>query len=140
MNFFIDENLSPSLAKALNHLSDLCDERHTVKHAREVNGGPGTPDLVWLEKLQKEGNWAIISKDRFNKGDPERFAFENAGLTIFNLGKDWNKKKGWETALQLIKWWPAISKEVLKSSDPMLYELPWGTGGKLKGRKLAKKK
>ncbi|MDF9433009.1 PIN-like domain-containing protein [Chromohalobacter israelensis] len=139
MNFFIDENLSPSLAEALNHLADLCKERHTVVPARKFNGGPGTPDLEWLERLQQEGDWAIISKDRFKKGDPERLAFEQAGITIFNLGKEWNRRKGWETAIQLIRWWPCISREVLKTSDPMLYELPWGVQETLKGRRLAKK-
>lgn len=136
MHFFIDENISPNLAKALNHLSNLCDENHTVMHAREVNGGPGTPDSVWLEKLQREGNWAIISKDRFRKGDREKLAFENAGLTIFNLGKDWNKHKGWATAVQLIRWWPSISRKVNYLSWPMLFELPWGATGELKGKRL----
>ena len=80
----------------------------------------------------------ILSKDRFKKGDPERLAFENAGLTIINLGKDWSRRKVWDMAIQLIRWWPTISKEVTQTNGPMLYELPWGMSGKLKGRKLPK--
>ncbi|MGM0985411.1 MAG: hypothetical protein ACQEXI_00275 [Pseudomonadota bacterium] len=140
MHFFIDENISPNLANALNHLSQILDERHTVVHAREFNGGYGVPDQVWLEKLKKNPNWIIVSKDRFKKGDPERYAFENAGITIFNLGKEWNNKKGWETALRLITWWPTISREVTNINTPMMYELPWPVSRKLKGRQLPKPK
>lgn len=138
MHFFIDENISPSLAKALNHLAELCDENHSVVHAWVFNGRPGVPDQEWLTRLQQEVNWAIISRDRFKKGDPERLAFEYAGLPIFNLGKDWNKRKSWVMAVQLIRWWPTISKEVMRGHGPMYYELPWGVSGELKGRRLPK--
>ena len=75
---------------------------------------------------------------RFKKGDREKLAFECAGLTIINLGKDWNRSKGLETAIQLVRWWPTISKKVMQANGPMLYELPWGVTDKLKGRKLPK--
>ncbi len=138
MHFFIDENLSPNLAKALHYIAQLCTEKHSVIHAREFNGRPGVPDQEWLERLQQEGNWVILSKDRFKKGDREKLAFECAGLTIINLGKDWNRSKGLETAIQLVRWWPTISKKVMQANGPMLYELPWGVTDKLKGRKLPK--
>ena len=138
MHVFIDENLSHRIANALHHLAQLRTEKHSVVHAREFNARPGVPDQEWLERLQQEGNWVILSKDRFKKGDPERLAFENAGLTIINLGKDWSRRKVWDTAIQLIRWWPTISKEVTQTKGPMLYELPWGMSGKLKGRKLPK--
>ncbi|PAU76749.1 DUF5615 family PIN-like protein [Halomonas salipaludis] len=140
MHFFIDENLSHRIANALHHLAQLCTENHTVVHAREFNGRLGVPDQEWLERLQAEGNWVIISKDRFKKGDPERLAFEHAGITIINLGKDWHKKSAWDTAVQLIKWWPTISWEVLKLNHPMRYDLPWGVTPKLKGKTLPQKK
>lgn len=138
MHFFIDENISPRIANALNHLAKLCSESHTVLHAREVNGGPGMPDEVWLEQLkQSDKTWVILSKDRFQKGDPERLAFENCGITTINLGNDWKKKNVWETALRLIEWWPVISKEVLQTPGPMHYDLTWVRSPKLKGRKKA---
>lgn len=136
MHFFIDENINKKLAYALDHLSDIEGKGHTVVPAKDFNEGKGVPDMEWLARIKEEGKWVIISKDRFKKSDPERYAFENAGITIFNLGKPWNKKNGWETAVQLIAWWPAISREVLKLERPMVYELPWGTGTKLQGRKL----
>lgn len=139
MHFFIDENLSLNLAKALHYFAQLRDEGHSVVHAKIYNGRVGVPDNEWLESLKAEGHWIIISKDRFNKGDPERLAFENAGLSIINLGKEWKRKNGWETAFQLVKWWPTISRDVLKFNGPMLVELPWGAQEKLRGRPLKKK-
>ncbi len=140
MHFFIDENISHHIANALNHLANLCEENHSVIHARAFNGGPGVPDQVWLERLQQaDETWIILSKDRFQKGDPEIFAFENCGLTTINLGKNWRRKNVWETAIRLIEWWPMISKEVLTTPSPMHYELPWAKVPKLKGRKKAAK-
>ncbi|QNI03594.1 hypothetical protein HXW73_12040 [Halomonas sp. SH5A2] len=135
MHFFIDENISPHIANALNHLAKLCSENHTVMHARDVNGGFGVPDQEWLERLQQsDETWVILSKDRFQKGDPEMYAFENCGITTINLGTDWKKKKVWETALRLIEWWPIISREVLQAPGPMHYDLTWVKSQKLKGR------
>lgn len=136
MHFFIDENISLHIANALNHLAKLRSENHTVLHARDVNGGPGVADEIWLEQLkQSDKNWVIISKDRFKKGDPERLAFEHCGITTINLGSDWNKAKVWETAVKLITWWPFLSKEVLEIQDPMHYDLPYKKPAKLNGRK-----
>ncbi len=82
MHFFIDENISPRIANALNHLAKLCSESHTVLHAREVNGGPGMPDEVWLEQLkQSDKTWVILSKDRFQKGALSRLAGSAGVLT-----------------------------------------------------------
>ena len=101
MHFFIDENISHHIASALNHLAKLCSESHTIVHAKTFNGGHGVPDQVWLERLQQsEETWVILSKDRFNKGDPEMLAFEYCGITTINLGKDWKKKNVWQTALR----------------------------------------
>lgn len=95
---------------------------------------------MWLERLQQaDETWIIISKDRFQKGNPEKFAFEGCGLTTINLGNDWKNKKAWATALRLIEWWPVISKEVLVTQGPMHYDLPWAKAPKLKGRKKAAK-
>lgn len=136
MHFFIDENISPHIANALNHLAKLCSENHTVMHARDVNGGPGMTDEAWLKQLkQSDKSWVIISKDRFKKGDPERLAFENCGITTINLGNDWKKVKAWETAVRLIEWWPTISREVLDTPGPRHYDLPCKKPAKLKGRK-----
>lgn len=140
MHFFIDENISPHIANALNHLAKLCQEGHTVLHAREVNGGFGMQDEEWLQQLkQSDETWVILSKDRFKKGDPERLAFEHCGITTINLGKDWRKKNVWETALRLIEWWPVISKEVIQTTGPMHYDLTWVRAPKLKGRRKAVK-
>lgn len=136
MHIFIDENLSRHLAIALHHLQTLLPENHTIQHATDKFGGPGTLDEVWLQTLVDEGNWVILSKDKFKKGDPEIYAFRTAGLTVFHLDKQWSKHPGWKEAMQLFKWWPDISRMINATSQPTWYEVPWAYTPNLKGQRL----
>ncbi|WP_445620665.1 PIN-like domain-containing protein [Kushneria sp. Sum13] len=138
MHIFIDENLGQGLARALHHLQTLLPENHTVEHVIDKFGRRGIPDEEWLSELQREGNWVILSKDKFDKNDPEIHAFREAGLTVFHLDKQWSKHRGWEEAMRLLKWWPDISKLVNSATQPMWYEVPWAHTPKLKGRPLGK--
>jgi hypothetical protein len=138
VHIFIDENLSPHLTIALHHLQKFLPEEHTIQHATDKFGSPGTPDEVWLQTLIDEGNWVILSKDKFDKNDPEIHAFRAAGLTVFHLDKQWSKYRGWKEAMQLIKWWPDISRLINATSQPTWYEVPWAHNPRLKGRPLKK--
>lgn len=139
MRIFIDENISPALAAAMNHLQKLLNENHTFVHATE-KFKPGTPDHEWLETLRAEGNWAILSKDKFDKGAPEKIVFRSSGLTVINLDKKWSKKKGWVIALQLLKWWPDLSKILISSQNAYWYEVPFSYTPTLKGERLSQAK
>ncbi|MCT8467657.1 hypothetical protein KZO85_03590 [Chromohalobacter canadensis] len=138
MQIFIDENLSRNIALALHHLQALLPEQHTIQHAIDKFGGYGTPDEIWLKTLIDEGNWVILSKDKFDKNAPEIHAFRAAGIPIFHLDKQWSKHSGWEEAMRLLKWWPDISRLVNSATQPMWYEVPWAHNPKLKGRPLKK--
>jgi predicted nuclease of predicted toxin-antitoxin system len=56
---FIDENLSPALARALNALF-VGD--HEVVHIRE-KFGPKVEDEDWIARLSAERRWVVISGD-----------------------------------------------------------------------------
>lgn len=124
MHIFIDENISPHLARALNHLQKGLPENHSIVAAID-KFGHGVPDTVWLDALKQEGNWVILSKDKFGKGDRERLAFREAGIPIFNLDRKWSNKRFWETSERLIAWWPTISTTVSRSIKGELYEISW---------------
>ncbi|WP_191237461.1 hypothetical protein [Cobetia marina] len=136
MQIFIDENISPALAAAMNHLQKLLNENHTFVHATE-KFERGTPDQEWLETLKAEGNWAILSKDKFDKGAPEKIVFRSSGLTVINLDKKWSKKDGWTIACQLLKWWPDLSKNLISSQSACWYEVPFGYTPNLKGERMS---
>lgn len=135
MKIFIDENISPALSKAMNHLQDILDENHEFCHAHE-KFDRGTPDEQWLAQLQEEDNWVIVSKDRFDKGAPEKAVFRQCGITIVHLDKKWSKHSGWEIAQQLVKWWPTLSSKLRDGHHPTWYEVPWHYTPTLKGEKL----
>lgn len=128
--FFIDENISHHLARALHHLSQGLGDHEVVPCCDRFPRS--TKDAVWLDALGNEEGWIIVTKDKFKKGDPEKFAFEQARLTTFNLHRLWSKKKGWETGLQLIRWWPHICDYAHRSHPGTVYEVPWQvSSGKL---------
>lgn len=126
MNYFFDNNLSPHLAKAV---AALCKPLgHTVIHKKE-KFSPSTPDKDWIGVLVNEGNWVIISHDRFAKTSFEKKALRSAGLISFILKKGWKDKKYWDQAWRIIRWWPDIMKKSeLVSSG--VFEVPF------KGTKL----
>ena len=86
MKFFLDNNLSPKVAKALDA---LFGDEHSVVHLREKFAA-NTLDVEWISQLAKEGNWAIVSRDRFTKNNNlEKEALRRSGLIVFTLTKSW---------------------------------------------------
>lgn len=131
MNYFFDNNLSPHLAKAV---AALCaPEGHRVIHKLE-KFSPNTPDIDWVRTLVEEGNWVIISHDRFSKTPLEKEALRSSGLISFILKKGWKDKKAWDQAWRIIRWWPHImNQSELVSSG--VFEVPF-KGTKLQPMKL----
>ena len=109
MKFFLDNNLSPRFAQALQALEG--DGGHEVVHLRSKFSGDAK-DVAWIRSLASEGNWVIISGDmRISQREFEREAWLNSGLTAFFFAKGWTNIKFWDQAWRLIKWWPAIVEQ-----------------------------
>ena len=106
MRYFLDNNLPPAIAEALNALSRSADCK--VVHLRE-KFAPDTADAEWIEALGEEGDWVIVTSDRaIKKNKHERQALINSGLTVLFLGKAWVNLKFWDKAHKLVKCWPAV--------------------------------
>ena len=83
MKVFLDNNLSPYLARALNSL--LEPEGDQVVHLSD-RFAPDTEDRVWIEALATEGGWVVISADRrINRNPIEREAWRRSRLVVFLL-------------------------------------------------------
>jgi hypothetical protein len=105
VRFFLDNNLPPRLARALNELSK---PEHEVVHLRE-KFQPDTSDTTWLHTLASEGDWVIVSGDlRITRLPHEQKAWQESGLTAFFLEKGWSSLQFWEKATKLVGWWEAI--------------------------------
>lgn len=122
MKFLIDNNLPPALARALNELCKA--DGHLVVPLRDQFTAAAS-DADWIATLAAEGNWAVISQDKFTKGDIERRAFRESGLPVFCLAKQWAHEEYWKKAHNLFRWWPAILKQSSLISGGAAFKVSW---------------
>ena len=124
MKFFIDNNLPPAWAKAL----DALDDTHTVTHLRD-KFPPDVTDIDWIQALSGEGGWYIISGDmRISRNQHEREAWLRSGLVGFFLGKSWRSVKYWDQTWRFVRWWPNIVQQAELVTPPAAFEIPFGWG------------
>jgi len=122
LKFLLDHNLPPALAKALNELSK--GEGHSVYPLAE-RFARTTSDVTWLATLKAEGDWVVISQDRFTKSEAERQAFRRSGMPIFCLARQWSVESYWSKAHNLVRWWPAILKQSSLIKGGAAFKISW---------------
>ncbi|UVM39513.1 hypothetical protein LOY28_03485 [Pseudomonas sp. B21-017] len=122
MKFLLDNNLPPALARALNELTKA--EGHSVLSLRD-KFPPSTADVAWISVLREEGGWAVISQDKFTKGDIEKRAFRECGLPVFCLAKHWGNESYWNKAHNLVRWWPSIMSQAHLNGGGAAFRVPW---------------
>lgn len=79
MKFIFDNNLPPTLARGIGELSKFDPDVKAVIPLKD-KFAPNTPDIVWLRSLAAEGEWIVISIDRFKKSSAEREVLRQQGL------------------------------------------------------------
>lgn len=126
MKFFIDNNLSPALAEALHALS--ANGGHAVVHLKQ-RFCQSTPDEAWIRTLGAEGEWAVVTQDKLNKGD-QRAELRRAGLIVFFLDKIWAHQGFWDTAHNLVRWWPRIIDQSEGARGSAAFRVAYNFSGK----------
>jgi hypothetical protein len=123
---FLDNNLSPHLARALHAL--LEPDGDQVVHLSD-RFPQNTADQDWIEVLAAEGGWVVISADRrINKNPLEREAWRRSRLVVFFLAPQWRKARSIEIAWRLIRWWPRIREQAAMVQPPAAFEVPFNFG------------
>lgn len=121
MRCLFDNNLPPKLAKTLNYLEG--DDGISVEHLKD-KFPPNTSDIEWMEKLSKEGDWFIITRDNKIKKRPhERKAWQESHMPIVFLQKTWTNHNLWEIAWRFIKYWPKLKESVCHSGKAKSFTL-----------------
>lgn len=131
MNFIFDNNLPPSLAKALNELTkNQWPGQHLVIHIRE-KFSTSTKDEEWIGSLAEDSasEWVVLTHDRFNKGI-EREVLRRAGLKVFMLNKAWASERYWNKAYNLVRWWPRIVEQAEGVTGGAAFGVQWKFSGK----------
>ena len=109
MRFFLDNNISPRISKAINELENRDENR--VVHLKEKFSAD-TTDEVWMRSLGQEGDWIVVTCDTsITKNPHEAKAWLQSGLIVFFLKSAWLNLKYWDFAWQLIKRWPLMKKK-----------------------------
>jgi hypothetical protein len=113
VRFFLDNNLAPKIARALNR---LLEPDHTAEHLRD-KFARNTPDEVWMSDLSQEAHWVILSGDsEISRNPHEVRAWKEAGHPIFFLKPAWTHLPLWESASKLFHRFPEIIKLAEKAA------------------------
>jgi hypothetical protein len=128
VNVAIDNCLSPKLARAL---AALFEGQHKVEHLR-LKFGDGVSDLAWIEALNKDGRWIVISGDRrITKVRAEYAAFRGSRLIGFFLSRGLNKAATVRQMERILALWEGIETLAETVQGGAMFELP-GTSTRIK--------
>jgi hypothetical protein len=120
VKFFLDNNVSPTLTKAIHLLSARFG--HEVWHLVERYDGR-TRDLDWIHELSDEGGWCVVTQDQL-RNEGERDAIRKSTLIVFLLDRGWNDWHYWEKAWNLIRWWPRILEHSEQTKGKGAFRVP----------------
>ena len=121
VKFFLDNNLSPKIARALHQLLEPEHEAHHLQNYFP----PNTGDTVWVSALAGQGGWIIISGDRMISRNPHEVkAWQAAGHPMFFLKKGWMSLPSWESASKLFHHFPEIIKLAAKANPGDAFLVP----------------
>ena len=121
MKFFVDNNISPKAARALNC---LVEPHHSVVHLKDKFAAE-TPDIEWMEKLAEEPGWIIVSGDTNISRNPHEInAWKTAGHTIFFLTHGWIHLGRFEQASKLLAIFPRIIELAEKAKRSSAFMVP----------------
>jgi PIN like domain len=122
MKIIIDENISPSIIRALRELNK--DPLISVLSVREGYGA-GTADPDWMFRFKDEGGAAMISGDEnILKKSVNLTAYIESGLVSVWPPSKWSDLKFWGQAALLVRWWPTICERVKVSESGDRYRIP----------------
>lgn len=122
MKLLFDHNISPKVPRAINEL--VKDTGSTAVALRDKFSA-STADQDWIDKLGREGGWAVVSGDRaITKNRAERTAWLQTDLVGFFLEPALARLDPLEQTARLILWLPAIEKQLSLISGPALFALP----------------
>jgi hypothetical protein len=127
VKLFLDNNLSPKLARALQAIFD----DHAIVSLRE-KFEKDTSDEAWITALDKDGGWAVLTKDlRIRTRPHERAVLDRSKIIFFFLSGSWKNFSVAETAARLILLVPKTAAQV-ELADRGRFELPVKAGSKLR--------
>ncbi|MCR9219229.1 MAG: hypothetical protein NXI21_03285 [Alphaproteobacteria bacterium] len=134
MKLFLDNNISPSIARAMEIV--VANDGHTARALRD-RFPPNISNVDWIGKLAKEGGWVVLSDDhRIYRNPAERAAWRQSGLIGFFLASGWRKMSVREKTGRLLLVFPNLVNAASFLHSGSIAELPIGLHSKIKPFRL----
>jgi hypothetical protein len=128
LRLLLDNNLSPRIAHCLQA---LFQNEHQIIALRD-RFDENTTDVEWITALDREGGWAVITRDLHISTRPhERAALDRANIVFFFLAAAWRKRTVEDSAARLIRCMPKIVAQTALAASGR-FELPINPGSKLR--------
>jgi hypothetical protein len=128
LKLFLDNMLAPRIARSLNA---LYDGEHHVAALRDMFPADA-PDEQWIPALDRQGGWAVLTRDlRIRTRPHERAALDRARMVFFFLGGAWEGFSVEETTARLIRLVPKMAAQT-ELAERGRFELPINAGSKLR--------
>ena len=128
MKLLLDNNLPPRVAHCLQA---LFEREHRIE-ALGAKFSTGVTDVEWITALDKEGGWAVLTKDlRITTRPHERQALDRSRVVYFFLTDSWRRMSVEETASRLILLVPKMAAQV-DLIERGRFELPVNASARLR--------
>ena len=115
MRFFLDNNLSPGLAKGMKAFGE------DVVHITEIFADD-TDDPDWLPHIGSEG-WILITRDKRIRYRPAEWtALKEHGVGAFFMGG--KQRSRCQLIQQLVRNWPRMKELAGKTQVPFAFQVP----------------
>jgi hypothetical protein len=122
MKLALDENLPPSLARAIHALL-APDSGEAISIPERF--GAGFADRDWIATLREQRGWAVLTADHKLRTRPhERLVLMQSGLIVLVLAHGWSQDPFWPKATGIIRWLPVMLDAWRTTTPPALLEVP----------------
>ena len=118
MTFIFDNDISPRLALALQHLV----ENHQIIALRD-QFKPDTPDIDWIPEIGRR-KWILVSYDyNQRRRTNERQALQDHHVRAIYIRHGRNPRSHFDDAARIIKNWPKIERSAQNAPEGELVRL-----------------
>lgn len=110
MKIFIDENLSPFIAKGINILEQQMGDGFEVLSIKD-EFGKGSKDEDWIPEVGRQKGVVITQDKNIHRTKPQRDLFEKHGVGVFFISPPKRGYTYWQMVEILIEEWRDIKSK-----------------------------
>lgn len=127
LKIYIDENMAPQLARALNiiqeHLNSEEKKTITVLSIKDAFK-EGIADEDWIPTVGKEKGIVITQDRRIQSSRHQRELYMQHGVGIIFLKSPKSGMTFWQMFKHIVDWWDEIKQIARKNTPPFSYRQP----------------